>query len=149
MTTGFSGGCLCGAVRFSCTVAPQIVGHCHCVDCRKSSGTGHCTHLVVPEAAFTVTGPVTFYERPADSGNIVSRGFCGTCGSPIYSTNSAMAGVVFPRASVLDDPEIAAPQMIVYASRAPSWDRMDPALPAFATMPDGGPEKIVAENTPG
>lgn len=60
---GFTGSCLCGAIRFKSTVDPQVVGHCHCVDCRKSSGTGHCTHLVVPEAAFSVTGPVTFYER--------------------------------------------------------------------------------------
>jgi hypothetical protein len=147
MTAGFTGGCLCGAVRFKSMVDPQIVGHCHCVDCRKSSGTGHCTHLVVPEAAFTVTGSVTFYERRADSGNVVSRGFCGTCGSPIYSKNSAMADVVFPRASVLDDPEIAKPQMIVYASRAPSWDHMAAALPMFATMPEGGPGKVLAEKS--
>jgi len=149
VTTGFSGSCLCGAVRFICTAAPQVVGHCYCTDCRKSSGTGHCTHLVVPAEAFKVTGSVTFYDRPADSGNIVSRGFCGTCGSPIYSTNSGMPGMVFPRASVLDDPDVAKPQMIVYASRAPSWDHLDSALPAFATMPDGGPQKVIAENAPG
>lgn len=147
MTTGFSGSCLCGAVRFTGTMAPQVVGHCHCIDCRKSSGTGHCTHLVVPATAFEVTGAVTFYDRPADSGNIVSRGFCGTCGSPIYSTNSGMKGVVFPRASVLDDPDVITPQMIVYASRAPAWDHMNPALPAFAIMPDGGPQKTIAEGT--
>jgi hypothetical protein len=29
--------------------------------------------------------------------------------------------------------------MIVYASRAPSWDRMDPALPAFDRMPPAPP----------
>ena len=147
MTTGFTGGCLCGAVRFKSTVDPQVVGHCHCVDCRKSSGTGHCTHVIIPAAAFSVTGAVTFYERPADSGNIVSRGFCGKCGSPIYSRNSAMAGVVFPRASVLDDPEIVKPQMIVYASRAPSWDHMNPAPPAFPTMPQGGPREVVADKS--
>jgi hypothetical protein len=146
MTKGFSGACLCGAVRFQSSVDPQVVGHCHCVDCRKSSGTGHCTHIVVPEAAFAVTGVVKFYDRAADSGNIVSRGFCPTCGSPIYSRNSAMAGVVFPRASVLDDPEIVTPQMIVFASRAPSWDRIDPGLPAFATMPEGGPQQAMAES---
>jgi hypothetical protein len=145
MTKGFSGGCLCGAVRFNSTAEPMFVGHCHCVDCRKSSGTGHCTHLLVPEAEFSVTGPVTFYDRPANSGNIVSRGFCGTCGSPIYSRNSAMPGVVFPRASVLDDPEIAKPQIVVFASSAPSWDYMDSALPAFAVMPEGGARQAMAE----
>lgn len=136
MAQGFSGGCLCGAVRFESSADPQLVGHCHCVDCRKSSGTGHCTHIVVPEEAISVTGEVTFYDRPADSGNIVSRGFCPTCGSPVYSRNSGMAGMVFPRASVLDDPDAITPQMIVYASRAPAWDVMDPELPASPEMFD-------------
>jgi hypothetical protein len=139
MSESFSGGCLCGAVRYQSSIGPQFVGHCHCVDCRKSSGTGHCTHVVISEDAFTVSGEVKFYDRPADSGNIVSRGFCPNCGSPIYSKNSGMPGVVFPRASSLDDPEIAKPQMVVYASRAPSWDYVDGALPAFPTMPEGAP----------
>ncbi len=147
MTTGFTGSCLCGEVRFQSTADPQVVGHCHCIDCRKSSGTGHCTHLVVPEAAFSVTGLVTFYERAANSGNMVSRGFCGKCGSPIYSKNATMPGVVFPRASVLDDPEVVKPQMIVFASRAPSWDHMNLALPAFPTVPEGGPQKVVADKS--
>ena len=149
MSRGFTGGCLCGAVHFTSSADAHMVGHCHCIDCRKSSGTGHCTHLVVPEEAFTVTGSVTFYDRAADSGNIVSRGFCGTCGSPIYSKNSGMPGVVFPRASVLDDPEIAKPQMVVYASHAPSWDHISPALPAFATMPEGGPQQATAAQPTG
>lgn len=149
MTTGFSGGCLCGAIRFNCTVDPQVAAHCHCVDCRKSSGTGHCTHLVVPAAALAVTGTVTFYKHAADSGNIVSRGFCATCGSPIYSTNSGMPDLAFPRASVLDDPEAVTPQMVVYASRAPAWDRPDSSLPSFPLMPEGGPQKIIAESALG
>jgi hypothetical protein len=146
MTQGFSGGCLCGAVRYQSSAGPQVVGHCHCVDCRKSSGTGHCTHVVIPAGDFTVSGEVKFYDRPADSGNIVSRGFCPNCGSPVYSKNSGMSGVVFPRASSLDDPEIAKPQMVVYASRAPSWDHVDPELPAFPTMPQGGPHKVMADS---
>jgi hypothetical protein len=146
MSQGFSGGCLCGAVRYQSAVGPQVVGHCHCVDCRKPSGTGHCTHVVIPEAAFTVSGEVKFYDRPADSGNIVSRGFCPTCGSAVYSMNSGMPDMVFPRASSLDDPEIAKPQMVVYASRAPSWDHVDPELPAFPTMPEGGPHKVMADS---
>jgi hypothetical protein len=56
-----------------------------------------------------------------------------------------MPGVVFPRASSLDDPEMAKPQMVVFASRAPSWDYVDPALPAFPTMPEGGPSNAMAE----
>lgn len=141
---GFSGGCLCGAVRYRSTAGPQVVGQCHCVDCRKSSGADHCIHLVVPADGFTVSGEVKFYDRPADSGNIVARGFCPNCGSAVYSTNSGMPDMVFPRASSLDDLEIAKPQMIVYTSRAPSWAHVDPDLPSFPEMPEGGPQRAAA-----
>jgi len=135
MENAFTGGCLCGAVRYECTSKPVGAGHCYCIDCRKSSGTGHCSHLVVPEPAFRVSGELRFYDAPADSGNTISRGFCPTCGSAIYSRNSGMPGVVFPRASSLDDPEVFEPRMVVYASRAPSWDRISGSLPTFDAMP--------------
>jgi hypothetical protein len=118
------------------------VGQCHCIDCRKTSGTDHGTHLIIPEDAFTITGTLKFYDHPADSGNIVSRGFCPECGAAIYSRNSAMKGVVFVRASSLDDLEIAKPNMIVYASRAPSWSQLDPEVPTYAGMPEKVPSAV-------
>lgn len=142
---GFKGGCLCGSVRYECNAEPMMAAHCHCVDCRKSSGTGHCTHIVVPKEAFSVSGTVTFYDRPADSGNMVRRGFCPTCGSAVYSTNAGMPNIVFPRASSLDDPEVAKPQMVVYSSRAPSWDLVDPQLPSFSKVPEGGPKQVLKD----
>jgi len=145
MSSGFKGSCLCGAVKYESNSEPMTVAHCHCTDCRKSSGTGHCTHIVIPKVAFAVTGKVEFYDHPADSGNIVSRGFCSTCGSPIFSKNSAMPDMVFPRASSLDDPEVAKPQMVVYASRAASWDMTDPTLPTFSELPEGGPQQVIDE----
>lgn len=142
----FQGGCLCEAVRYDSAVEPVVTGHCHCVDCRKSSGSGHCSHMGVPKAAVTVTGQVACYERPADSGNLVSRAFCPTCGAAVYSTNSAMPDLLFIRASSLDDPEVFKPHMIVYASRAPSWDHMDPDLKSYAEMPGGGPQEVIAKS---
>lgn len=133
MTT-FQGGCLCGAVRYEGS-DPKGGGHCHCIDCRKSSGTGHCSHMFVAEGNFQVTGDVKFFKAPSDAGNKVSRGFCPTCGSPIYSTNSMMQGMIVVRASSLDDPEIFTPKLTVYTSRAASWDPIDPALPGFEEMP--------------
>ena len=135
---GFSGGCLCGAVRYESKADPMVAGNCYCVDCRKSSGSGRCSHMGVPRAAVEVTCPVTTYERRADSGNVVGRAFCPICGSAVFSTNSGNTELIFVRASSLDDPEAFRPQMAVYASRAPSWEHIDPALPAFAEMPQGG-----------
>jgi hypothetical protein len=128
------GGCLCGAVRYECEEEAGG-GHCHCNDCRRSSGTGHCSHMIVPEHAFSVTGEVTRFDKRADSGNMITRAFCSTCGSPIFSANAGMPGIVFVRASSLDDQEVFKPQMVVYTNRAASWDVMDRSLPRFALMP--------------
>ena len=139
----FTGGCLCGAVRYEAAAGPVMAAHCYCNDCRRASGTGHCTHVVVPEAGFSLKGTVKGYDRPADSGNMVTRHFCSTCGSAIYSTNSGMPGMVFLRASSLDDPNAISPKAAVFASRAPAWDPVDPALPAFATMPSEAERKAM------
>ena len=137
---GFSGGCLCGAVNYEVSGEARMSVHCHCTDCRKSSGTGHGTHIGLSEDQLSITGTLKFYDRAADSGNIVSRGFCPECGSAVYSTNSAMPGMVFVRASSLDDPEAISPIMSVYASRAISWDPIAPDLPSFPEMPSAMPE---------
>ncbi|MHA1524246.1 MAG: GFA family protein [Alphaproteobacteria bacterium] len=147
MSAKFSGGCLCGAVRYKCQTDPVVTGFCQCTDCRKSSGSGHSAHLAVPLDAVKISGEVAKYDRPADSGNMVTRAFCPKCGSPVYSTNSAIPQMIVFRASSLDDPEIFPPEMVVYTSRAPSWDRIDPDLPAFATNPPGGPADIIRRKT--
>lgn len=138
-----TGGCLCGDIRYEATAEQPMAAHCYCGDCRRVSGTGHSTHVIVPEAGFSLSGAVATYERPADSGNVVSRRFCSTCGSPIYSTNSGMPGMLFLRASSLDDPNAITPQVQVFTSRAPKWEYIDPALPAFAGMPSEAERKAM------
>ncbi|RVU34141.1 aldehyde-activating protein [Hwanghaeella grinnelliae] len=141
------GSCLCGTVQYRTEAQPMITGHCYCIDCRKSSGTSHCTHVMVPQDGLTMTGDVKLYERPADSGNIVSRGFCPDCGSPVFSTNSAFAGMVILRASSLDNPDAVEPEMAVYASRAPGWAKIDETKPVFPEMPPGGPDRVIEERS--
>jgi hypothetical protein len=135
MTLPITGGCLCGAVRYEVNAAPIVMGDCHCVDCRRTSGTGHASNIMVPEAAFSVTGKVSAYDRPADSGNIVTRCFCPVCGSGVYGKNSGMPELVYIRASGLDDPETYRAQAVVYTRSAAKWSHIDPALPAFEAMP--------------
>ncbi|MGE0047090.1 MAG: GFA family protein [Hyphomonadaceae bacterium] len=137
MPETFTGHCLCGAVSYACSAEPAMMGHCHCEDCRRSSGSGHCSHLAVPESSLTMKGEAKGYARPADSGAMVTRYFCPACGSALYSTNAAMPGMVFLRASSLDDPEVFKPQMHVYTARAASWDVRQEGLPAFDKMPPG------------
>ena len=142
---GMQGGCLCRAVRYQVSGEPMMVGNCYRIDCRKSSGTSHCTHAAVPDATDSLTGEVATYERTADSGNMVAHSFCPSCGSAIYSRNAGMPGMTFIRASSLDNPDAITPQMTVYASRAPAWAPLDHSKPVFDVMPEGGPQAVMAE----
>ena len=90
MSEGFVGGCLCGAVRYDSQADRVVAGHCHCEDCRRSSGTGHGSNLLVPKDAVTIARDIKLYERKADSDNVVDRAFCPECGSHLYSLNPGM-----------------------------------------------------------
>ncbi len=130
-----SGGCLCGAVRFTLTSEPAVMGICHCRDCQRASGATHATQLAVPESGVRLEGETRSYSRPADSGNIVNRHFCATCGSGTHSTNDGMPGMVFLRATHLDDPEQFQPAMEVYTESRPSWGGRFDLVASFERMP--------------
>ncbi|MEJ2380636.1 MAG: GFA family protein [Gammaproteobacteria bacterium] len=42
-----TGSCLCGSVQYEITGEPKRFYHCHCSRCRKASGTGHASNLIV------------------------------------------------------------------------------------------------------
>jgi hypothetical protein len=94
------------------------------------------------EEDVTIQGEPVKFDKPADSGNIVSRFFCGTCGGPVYTTNSGMPGMTFLRASSLDDPEVFTANVIVYTKSAPSWDIMDSEVQSFEGMPPQMPDRM-------
>src|SRR5689334_13632542 len=110
-----TGGCACGAVRYEFSGEPLMMGHCQCRACQRSSGTGHASHVAVPASTFKLTGPVKYWESTADSGNLVARGFCMECGSPLTSMNNGMASMAFIRAASLDDPSLFKPGLAVWA----------------------------------
>jgi hypothetical protein len=141
--TDITGSCLCKSVSYTAATGIAFAGHCYCEDCRRSSGTGHCTHAVVQESGFSVTGEVRFFAKPADSGNMVRRGFCPQCGSQLYSTNDATPGMIYLRASSLDNLDIVTPQLSVYASRAARWDQPPANMPALDEMPPAGPTSVM------
>lgn len=76
-----TGSCLCRAVSFTVDAALKPPDACHCTICRKSSGH-YTVGTDVPRTAVTIRGGehVTWYF----SSEKVRRGFCSTCGSPLF-----------------------------------------------------------------
>jgi hypothetical protein len=135
MPTTYRGGCQCGAIRYEITAEPMFGGHCQCLDCQHESGGGHTSFMAFPADAVKLTGTPRFYEAKADSGNLVRRGFCPTCGSSVIGATSGMPHMTTISAGSLDDPGLFEPGFVVYTSRGHAWDLVDPALPSFPKMP--------------
>lgn len=136
MKVPFTGGCLCGAVRYECNAEPMMTGHCHCKGCQKVSGGAFATAYAVPADALKVTGEVKFYEAPADSGNKSRRSFCPECGSWLFGGSSGMPGLAVIMAGSMDDPSGLKPGMNIFVGSAQPWAHMDPELPSFPGMPE-------------
>jgi hypothetical protein len=103
MATGQArtGGCLCGAVRYSVTGGLRHVLNCYCERCRRF--TGH--HLAATAAALDdvsledPTEQVTWY--PVDG---AEYGFCRTCGSSLFWRATARPTRLSICAGSLDPP---------------------------------------------
>ena len=76
MDKTYTGGCLCGRVRFVAKGAPDRVGICHCLDCRKHHGALFYAAAIYPEAAVDITRDMSEYEV---------RAFCPHCCSSVFA----------------------------------------------------------------
>jgi hypothetical protein len=135
MTTPNTGGCLCGAVRYSFSAAPLFARTCWCRVCQYLAAGNATVNVGFPVAALTVTGELRDYESIADSGNRMHRRFCPTCGTPVFSASDARPTVVIVRAGTLDDPELGRPGGTIWTDSAPSWACIDSALPTTPRQP--------------
>lgn len=135
MQVPFSGGCACGAIRYECTAEPAFSWNCHCRDCQRASGSAFCPVLYVPKAALTITGESTYHDVRAESGNLVSRGFCPACGSPVFIQAELVPSLQGLWASSLEDPSQFQPSVQVWIGSAQPWDYLHPALPKTEKAP--------------
>jgi hypothetical protein len=130
-----TGGCLCGAVRFTVDAPPLTVRTCWCRLCQSLGGGSATVNVCFPAAAVHITGATQTYVSTADSGNEMHRRFCPTCGTPLFSAAVARPHLLFIRAGALDDRADLAPAATIWTSEAPPWACFDPGIPQVATQP--------------
>jgi len=109
-----TGGCLCGAIRYSCVSAPLLTAVCHCRDCQRQSGSAFSIVIALPGQDYAQQGETRVFHGVSDAGRAVERHFCPRCGSPILSRTQALADVVLIKAGTLDEPDTLAPTIEVF-----------------------------------
>lgn len=112
----YSGGCLCGKVRFVASGYPDRVGICHCLDCRKYHGALFFASAVFPQDAVEIQG---------ETHDHAGRHFCPHCGSSVYARS---ADEIEVHLGSLDIPNQLLPTYECWVIRRESW------LPPFSNM---------------
>jgi hypothetical protein len=124
--TRYTGGCLCGAVRYSIDTetGPMRQLICHCIDCQKHTGTAFVSGIAFASDAVTITGAMSTFTLPGgQSGEPMHRRFCTKCGSPILIEKDG-TGRKLIMAGTLDDKSQFKPEVSLFCEQAPSWVEM-------------------------
>ncbi len=133
--SGRKGGCLCGAIRYETKGLPLYSGFCHCRDCQRATGTGHCCYMIFSRVDVHVSGELRAFQKLAENGNITIRHFCPNCGSQIFSSGPPDDDRWTVYAGTLDDTSLFEPTHAVFTRSRPHWDRGAIKLDECETLP--------------
>lgn len=108
-TKHIHGSCLCGAVQFTLSGSPLMAVLCHCISCRKTSGSSFQanniyktsvrsfsisspTPTLTSSQQFTITSAPSgkdkvkiYADTSSKSGSTINRSFCTDCGSRLWN----------------------------------------------------------------
>jgi len=127
-----AGGCFCDKIRISYTGEPEANMLCHCLDCRKISGSSYSCNIVVDDSNFKLEkGTPKSISKIADSGKKITSYFCGDCGTTLFRKGEFLPGKHVVKYGVMDDPDWPknnVPKMEIYAShKVPWWPQIEGA----------------------
>jgi hypothetical protein len=113
-----TGGCLCGAVRYSLSETPIDAGYCHCRLCQRASGAPVMAFGTVPLAALRWSTGLPGRYR---SSNLAERWFCTQCGTPIAIHADYQPDTIDIALTTLDEPDAVSPAFHIWTASRIAW----------------------------
>jgi len=130
------GSCLCGSVKYEIKGEGVAFYHCHCTRCRKATGTGHASNLLVsPDTSIHwLQGEELLKRYKVPEAERYFTNFCSNCGSPMPRVVHELDAVVLPAGSLDNEPEIMPQARIFWDSRV-DWSCSNDGIPVFSEYP--------------
>ena len=114
--------CSCGQLSATCSGEPVRVSVCHCLACKRRSGSAFSHNARYAEENVVIEGQATEYTRIGDDGYHVVYSFCPTCGTTVHYRIGEGTGVVALCAGAFADLAFPPPSVSVYHdSRGYPW----------------------------
>lgn len=132
-----SGSCLCGAVKYEVEGEVERFSHCHCERCRKATGTGHASNVLISPLSSLkwLTGESLLARYEVPEAKRFYNCFCSKCGSPMPRVIEQLDAVLVPAGSV-DGKLPALPQHRIFWESRADWSCQDGDLPVFSEYPE-------------
>ena len=139
-----SGGCHCGAVRYTLHAPPLSVQHCHCESCRKSIGALHATLGVMRRDKVEIEGAENLTKYRTSPG--FEQQFCRTCGCNLFAyddDDTTFFLVDLPTLdSGLDPGHPREMESHIFMRSRATWEHVSNAIPHYEAE---DPREIITE----
>ncbi len=123
-----SGGCRCGAVRYTVADAFRYAANCHCSNCRAATGSAFKPFAGIEREKLELTKGEDALLLIGDDDANDTR--CRVCGSFLYSVVRDGTFVHVAMGSLVDSPSIRPTHHIFVGSKA-AWFEITDDLPQF------------------
>jgi hypothetical protein len=111
----YTGGCLCGALRYEANGEPLFAGHCYCIDCRRASGSGFIPFMGFSSSAVRFSGETRKFVSKSARGSDAVRNSCPICSSLVFGGEIGKTDSFTIYAGSLDDPSSFHPTIAIFA----------------------------------
>lgn len=124
------GSCLCGSVKYHIDGDLSDFGYCHCISCRKSSGSAYGANSGISKSSFHLLDPAS-YLKAYESSPGKFRVFCSNCGSPVYAYLTKSADLIRIRLGTLDTPFDNHCRAHTFVGEKADWEIIEDDIPQF------------------
>jgi hypothetical protein len=106
--------CACGQLSATCSGEPVRVSVCHCLACKRRTGSAFSWTSRWARADVAIEGSAAEFTLTGDEGGRATMRFCPGCGTTVYYVADAQPDVVAIPAGTFADPAFPPPQVSVY-----------------------------------
>jgi hypothetical protein len=120
MSKRITGGCLCGAVKFSLESRVKAFYLCHCEQCKRLTGSAFAANILTGIDNIEWHSGKRNISKYEHASREFSKSFCKQCGSALPVVNKTGTSLVVPAGSLDEQPNLK-PQANVFALEEASW----------------------------
>ena len=132
----YTGGCLCGSVRFVISESPTTVYACHCSDCQTASGSSFVLAMRVPHGSISVIkGDVLETIRSREDGREKKIFRCPKCLSALWGKRLDSPEYCTVYVGTLDNSADIEPVGHIWTSDAQDWIHIPEDVLSFEYSP--------------